>query len=125
MHIHGITRKRAFSLCYLRQNHADKVGTEAGALTLGGTDQRLHKSPIMWAENVAGRNKGWYAVDVKAIYLRAGGGLSSAVRENDSITPVEIDASALNAGGIIVDSGTTDTYLKRSAKSPLSLRGRQ
>ena len=112
----GVTKRKAFSLCYRRANHAEKVGTEAGALTLGGSDDRLHEIPMVWAENY-GTGNGWYSTHVEAVYIRGSGGLSAAIEEADDITKVDIDNGILNSGGIIVDSGTTDTYLQRGVKS--------
>ena len=36
-----------FTLCFARQPSADRGGTEAGAMTLGGVDTRLHTSPLV------------------------------------------------------------------------------
>ena len=116
MYQSGVTKRKSFSLCYRRVNHAEKVGTEAGALTLGGSDARLHETPMVWAENF-GVGNGWYSVHVEAVYIRASGGHSAAIEEPDHITKVNIDSEILNSGGIIVDSGTTDTYLQRGVKS--------
>jgi hypothetical protein len=49
--------------------------------------------------------------------MRAGGGFSAAInKDSESITTIDLDAKAFNAGGIIVDLGTTDTHLKKSVK---------
>ena len=63
-----------FSLCFSRNNECfvDKEGTEAGAMTLGGVDLRLHMSPMVFAKNM--KSSGFYAVHLKAMYLREGGG---------------------------------------------------
>lgn len=47
----GKIQDESFSLCYVRQPHADKSGTGAGAMTLGGSDDRLHLTPMVFTEH--------------------------------------------------------------------------
>ena len=68
----GAIPRPQFSLCFSRSDDAEREGTGAGAITLGGVDTRLHQSPMVFAKNVKG--SGFYAVHLKAVYLRAGGG---------------------------------------------------
>ena len=98
---------KSFSLCFSRKNDADRAGTEAGAMSLGGTDARLHNSPLVYTSTTAG--SGFYVVHIRKMYLRAGGGgLSSLSTKSDiKILPLDLDESSLNAGRVIVDSGTT------------------
>ena len=109
-----------FSLCFSRSNDADREGTGAGAMTLGGVDPRLHMSPMVYAKNVKG--SGFYAVTLKAVYLRAGGGLSAQTTQDDmasgSVHKLPLSESELNSGNVIVDSGTTDTYFNRAFDGP-------
>jgi len=72
MHSKGAIPRPQFSLCFSRSDDAEREGTGAGAITLGGVDTRLHQSPMVFAKNVKG--SGFYAVHLKAVYLRAGGG---------------------------------------------------
>lgn len=97
-----------FSLCYVRQNHTDK---NAGAMTLGGSDDRLHLTPMVftskedsWAE--------FYDMYVRKMYLREGDGSFSmnATRDDLRIIQLDIEASELNKGPVFIESGTTDTY---------------
>ena len=98
---------KSFSLCFSRKNDADRAGTEAGAMSLGGTDARLHNSPLVYTTTTVG--SGFYVVHIRKMYLRAGGGgLSSLSTKSDiEILPLDLDESSLNAGRVIVDSGTT------------------
>ena len=73
---------------------------------------------MVHARNVAGG--GWYTVFVKRIYIREGGGQSAAADGgHQTAVNVDVDFSEMNTGkGVIVDSGTTDTYLHRSIAAP-------
>lgn len=101
------------TMCFRRVGHVSKEGEEAGFMTLGGVDTRLHTSPMVYAKDqVSG---GWYTVKINAMYIREGGGLSAEPDHIDQkVVKVDIN-SGLNA---IVDSGTTDTYLSKKFKSP-------
>jgi Xylanase inhibitor N-terminal len=106
----GITESKQFSMCFSRSPLATKEGTLAGAMTMGGTDARLHDTKMVYAaqNNV----KGWYTVKIKNVFLRVGGGESVESTESDAKTMrVNVSPELLNDGDIIVDSGTTDTYL--------------
>ncbi|KAL3933426.1 MAG: hypothetical protein SGBAC_010404 [Bacillariaceae sp.] len=102
---------RQFSLCFSRPEQADRGGTEAGAMTLGGTDTRLHESPMVFAKR--SNSHGFYNVHVRKVYLRNGEGGESAKSLDPSteVIPLDVEESVLNKGGVIVDSGTTDTYI--------------
>ncbi len=109
-----------FSLCFSRSNEANREGTGAGAMTLGGVDPRLHMSPMVYAKNVKG--SGFYAVTLNAIYLRAGGGISAQTTQEDMasgrVHKLPLSYDELNRGNVIVDSGTTDTYFNRALDVP-------
>jgi len=112
----GAMAKKSFSLCFARHPTASREGTEAGAMTLGGTDGRFHMTPMRYARNVKA-SSGYFTVNLKNIYLREGGGESAGTNDDNegNIHPVEIDPQVLkkaNSGhSVIVDSGTTMTYL--------------
>ncbi len=115
----GKLTDRAFSLCYARQPHAWKNGTESGAMTLGGSDDRLHLHPMVFShhEDIWERN---YGVLLRKIYLRKGGGGDSA-KSTDPALPVmtlNISTDALNDGNVIIESGTTDTYMSKELAGP-------
>ena len=114
----GAIPRPQFSLCFSRSDDAEREGTGAGAITLGGVDTRLHQSPMVFAKNVKGN--GFYAVHLKAVYLRAGGGLSAQTTQDDSsrLRKLPLGEDALNSGNVILDSGTTDTYFSRALDGP-------
>jgi len=110
----GEMKEDIFTLCFGRQPTADRQGTEAGAMTLGGVDTRLHTSPVVYAS--VSVSNAFYGVHIRNVYLRAGGGGDSAqsTDPNIAVKRVDISEAELNRGTTIVDSGTTDTYFTRS-----------
>ena len=118
MHDAGKLTNRQFALCYSRQPTSTREGTEAGALTFGGPDTRLHTSPMVYSGGKDGR-AGFFSVHMRKMYLRQGGGGDSATSTDATltVTPLDVSEDNLNRGGIIVDSGTTDTYFSRSIAS--------
>ena len=118
MHLKNAIPRPEFSLCFSRSNDADRDGTGAGAMTLGGVDPRLHMNPMVFARNV--KPSGFYAVNLKAVYLREGGGVSAQTTKADMgrYHKLNLSSSQLNSGNVIVDSGTTDTYMNRAIGGP-------
>jgi hypothetical protein len=112
-HDAGIVKTKIFSLCFSRQPVASKEGTGAGVMTLGGTDTRLHGTKMVYVNQL--NLDGWYSVKIRAIYLRTGGGTSVEADDQHGkvrFTKLEgMTERTLNNGDIILDSGTTDTYL--------------
>jgi hypothetical protein len=109
----GKLKERHFALCYSRQPTAERSGTEAGALTLGGSTELLHTSPMVYTGGKSGSGRaGFFSVHMRKIYLREGGGGDSATssRPKKKVVALDVSEDKLNSGGIIVDSGTTDTY---------------
>lgn len=123
MHKQNAIPEAKFSLCFNRQPLASRDGTMAGAVTLGGQDARLHSSPMLYADNT--RGYGFYTVRLKKMYMRAGGGESALIADDDVIKPIDIDEATLNTGGVIVDSGTTDTYMTRTLAQPFKKLGKR
>lgn len=108
---HGKIPKKQFSLCFSRQDSIEYDGTDAGAMTIGGTDKVLHKTPMVYARETKGG--GFFTVHVRKIFLRNGGGESAALEpdmKSDDMQKIDISESQLNSHGVIIDSGTTDTY---------------
>jgi len=118
MHLKKAIPRPEFSLCFSRSDQAQRDGTGAGAMTLGGVDTRLHASPMVFAENF--RGSGFYAVHLKAVYLREGGGVSAQTSQGDMVRMHNLGLSEaqLNKGNVIVDSGTTDTYFSSTLAKP-------
>jgi hypothetical protein len=84
--------KNIFSLCF---------GANGGDMVLGGVDFSHHSTDVAYTPLITD-NSGWYPVKVKDIWV-AGKSLG-------------IDPTSLNSGkGVIVDSGTTDTFFVRSS----------
>lgn len=102
-----------FAMCYRRELGTSKRGVSAGSMTLGGVSNNLDTSPFVFAKNVV--KVGWFTVYVKNIYVRSGGGQSArSVDPVHQTIKVRLNAKTLNSGkGVIVDSGTTDTYLNK------------
>jgi hypothetical protein len=106
-----------FAMCFRKELGTSKRGVTAGSMTLGGVSSSLDTSPMVYAKNV--QSYGWFTVHVKNIYIAKQGGTSFAFEsvENPNIVKVPIDVLQLNSGkGVIVDSGTTDTYLNVHAR---------
>jgi len=103
-----------FTMCFNRKLGTSKRGVTAGIMTMGGVDERIHTTPMVYAKNMA--TMGWYTVFVRNIYIQSS---DETLEHHERITRIPIDISAVNSGkGVIVDSGTTDTYLhKKLAKS--------
>eukprot|EP00547_Thalassionema_nitzschioides_P003178 CAMPEP_0194213420 /NCGR_PEP_ID=MMETSP0156-20130528/13996_1 /TAXON_ID=33649 /ORGANISM="Thalassionema nitzschioides, Strain L26-B" /LENGTH=576 /DNA_ID=CAMNT_0038941439 /DNA_START=247 /DNA_END=1975 /DNA_ORIENTATION=+ len=114
MHAANIIPTLSFSLCFTRQPTAEKEGTEAGAMTMGGYDERLHKSPLIFTET-SGSSRGFYNVHIRKVYVRhgSGGEFAKSSDPNAKVITLKVDESTLNSGRVIVDSGTTDTYMNR------------
>jgi len=106
--------KNQFSLCFSRQPIVERRGTLAGAITFGGRDDALTKFPMVYTDNI--KKNGFYTVRVRNIFLWLENG--SGVRnyndlKNDRIERVDIGEQKLNTDGVIIDSGTTDTYFNK------------
>ena len=112
---------KAFALCFARQPTAAREGTESGALTLGGADGRLHESPMVFTSQASKGRSEFFSVKVRRVMLRDGLAGESAQSENvnvnEGVKVLDIAASSLNSGGVIVNSGTTDTYWNRAIAS--------
>ena len=108
--------RKQFSMCFARQPTAERAGTEAGALTLGGVDDRLDLTDMVYSK-ISG--SGFYTVTVRKIYVREGIGGEAALSANPDAKLITLDITEplLNRGGIIVDSGTTDSYWNRNLAS--------
>jgi len=112
MYDQGKLKHRLFSLCFRREAVVSKKGVSAGVLTLGGMDTRLDSSPMVYAKNLA--RTGWYTVFVKNVFLQKG---SLSSDDRSSIIQIPIDTYSVNSDkGVIIDSGTTDSYLHKSMK---------
>jgi hypothetical protein len=110
---------KQFSLCFTRNSKEDEKGTLAGALTLGGSDTRLHTTDMVYSSGaLMGRERRWN-VKVRKIYLRDGtaGESVSPIVDNSTTIELPFEEKTFNAGSVIVDSGATDTYLNKAIAS--------
>jgi len=112
----GVIKSGQFSLCYsLSDEEIVKNGTHAGAITMGGTDTRLHQSSMVFA--AASKVGEFHGLRFRKVYL-----LDPTVNEWEDISSensVQVDVSeqTLNDNGVILDSGTTDTYITSAIAS--------
>jgi len=112
-----------FSLCFAPHRQAPtKEGVGAGAITFGGTDLQLHKTPMVYAKDsrLTQTDSPKYGVQLRKVYLRRHGGESV---EADSLDEVlfelrDINTTELNKGGVIIDSFTTGTYMRDILEEP-------
>ena len=115
-----------FTMCFSRALTHSKEGVAAGMMALGGVDNRHHTSPMVYARSV--KSSGWFTVNVKKIYLRPsdGSGTKSVgtpydLRDYDLKLLADKNSLVNSGKGVIVDSGTTDTYLHKSLKKPFEV----
>lgn len=75
---------------------------------------------MVYARNVA--QTGWFTVWVKNVYIRDGGGQSAkADGPHQTLERISLNLDQMNSGkGVILDSGTTDTYLHKSLAGPFN-----
>jgi len=107
---HGVIDKKAFALCLSRQDSPTKMGIEAGALTMGGHDVRLHTTPMIYSKLDRYEK---FVVRLKKMYLRAGGGGNSVLSSDPNLQVLPLDVSEVEYdrySKVLVDSGTTSTY---------------
>lgn len=116
-----VITRASFSLCFVRQPLAAVAGTMAGAITLGGTDDRLHRTRMVFARTMGGSpsdpNGASFRVRVRKVYLRENGGRSAMYDASSTVHALNATEEELNGatGGFSIDTGTTDTYLTRAA----------
>ena len=115
-----------FAMCFRKELGTSKKGVTAGSMTLGGVSSALDTSPMVYARNI--RPYGWYTVFIENIFLATDGGteflfddakksITSILEENAIVPLFDFDSSMFNRDrGVIVDSGTTDTYLSSSVR---------
>lgn len=117
---------RQFALCLAKNPQLDRAGSGAGAMILGGTDPRMHKTPMAYAQ--LENDAQYFILWLEKMHLRLNGGHSvvphsqqddtsdddSGIRyETLDILPME-----LNRGKLIIDSGTTATFFSKSLWEP-------
>lgn len=84
---------------------------------MGGTDTRLHHKPMVYAHGF--KTKGvMHGVNIRKMYLMESGVYEASDALKNNTHRIDIEPNVLNGGSVIVDSGTTDTYMTRSLRSP-------
>lgn len=120
----GNLAKRQFSICLRRYPFSSllKQDRPVGIMTLGGTDERLNRSPMVFMKMTEKhkRKDGFYHVRISKIYLSTEGGQRLGGSNPDidftNAMLLEDDKLLLNKDGVVVDSGTTDTILTKDLK---------
>ena len=107
-----VIKRAAFGLCFVRQTVASPSGSTAGAVTLGGTDRRLHETEMVYAASVGGGGTASFKIRARRMYLRDGPARSVHYDAKSKYRHLDVDEVALNGSEMYnIDSGTTDTYL--------------
>lgn len=117
MYRQNIISEPSFSLCFTRSEEAEKKGSIAGALTMGGTDTRLHLRPMIYAHGFTTKGV-MHGVDIRNVYIMESGNYEAGDASVENTHLVDIQSSSLNSGSVIVDSGTTDTYMTQYLGTP-------
>jgi len=122
-------QKEQFALCFSRQPTANREGTEAGAMTLGGVDPRLHHDDMVYTPNRNAGRRGSFSVKVRRIHLRDGKAGESARSKHEDQTEgvlrLNLSEYDINRHGVILDSGTTDTYWNHFIAAEFELKFRE
>ncbi len=108
----GKIASKSFALCFSYSPVVDRDGSQAGQLTLGGAEKRLHTSPMIYADNYD--KTGWYSIYVTAIYLK----YKKDDEDEPSIVKLDMSMKKFNSHGIIFDSGTTESFLPSMMNDP-------
>ena len=133
MHAAGMIASKSFALCFTHSKSASREGTPAGALTLGGADKTMHSSPMVFAEHIPLNDR--FAVYIQNMYLQhpkkkqeegledgsssgneTGGPL--IYRNDHRVLKMDVNSKHLNTGGVIVDSGTTESFFPSVVRLP-------
>lgn len=105
----GTIYSKAFSICL------GGVGSEYGALTIGGVDTRLQSSsPMIFAKKMHSTT-GVFKVWVNEIYLQS----EDPKNDDDGVVRIHIDQETLNGGdGVLLDSGRMESYFTDKLAGP-------
>jgi len=126
MYRENILKHRSFSLCFGRQTIGvdSEVGDGGGAMTLGGYDERLHDTPIMYTTTTTRSSSNSsnfpeddnFYVHIRKLHLRDG---ESNNNDNDAeMITLNIPETSLNIRPISIQSGSAYTYLPKAFSAP-------
>jgi len=111
MHDNGLIPHNMFTMCFQKHPDYDKVeGVGSGAMVFGGYSTNVHLKPMVFVQNL--KSTGWFTIKITGMYVRSGGGRDVDSPNNSNADKHNINVDSMNSGkGVIVDSGTTDTYV--------------
>lgn len=113
----GIIQKKQFSLCFTTNPSITYGGTDAGAMVLGGFDDRLHTTPMVFAEMVySDRMPSSVEIVLERIHMRMNAG-ESIVPTTDSPDNWHAIGRSTSVLGV-VDSGATSTHMTNEFLEP-------
>ena len=120
MYAAGILKSKQFSMC-LRKHPFTQTGKRVrpvGALTFGGVDSRLNSSEMKYVEFK--NSDDLYGVHMNDIFVHPSGGETlSDVNLSKGLHRLDVSEKTLNAGFMILDSGTTETILPSEIRPAL------
>jgi hypothetical protein len=124
----------AFSLCFsfsplIRSERLARRGASAGLLTLGGADPRLNtETDMVYTRSGAPSRDRYFGVEIRHMYLLSptNATTSSTSRSRPpKVLRLEVSEYDLNRYQVIVDSGSTNTYLTSKAREPFERAWKQ
>ena len=117
---------KCFSLCLYNNSTIYRNGSSAGVMTIGGSDPKglQHLTPMIYAKSPLKKKRydSYHYVEIRQVYLLHGGFYNVADANAKTTTRVELKGE--KDGGknpwddvsVIVDSGSTATYLHHGAR---------
>lgn len=127
----GMITSKRFSLCFTHSELVSKKGVSAGTMSLGGADPTMHSSTMVYAENIPSND--WFSIKVQNMYLKHPKkmdeieGSSDFIRnatarllliDDHPVQKLDFNPELLSIGGVILDSGTTESYFPPYVKVP-------
>lgn len=111
MYSKGVIHHKKFSLCIPNKDTDDEDNanhSRSGIITLGGSDERIHQKPMVFAECFTDDEQ-WFAVNIENIFLR---------NNNKKTSDVKLYFDKDASRRIYLDSGSTDTYFPKCLATP-------
>jgi hypothetical protein len=121
----GAMVNKQFSICLRRYPFSSLLKNDrpVGMMTLGGTDERINSSKMVFMDMIGRRLKsgnGFYRVKISKIFINPAGGQRLGGDNPDidfsKALLLEDDHRMMNRLGVVMDSGTTDTILAQELK---------
>ena len=122
MYQQGAIGSPQFSMCLRKQPYIPLItddGYPSGAITLGGVNNRLNNVDMVYIDLEDPDRTGLFRVQIRKIYVHPNGGQRltgvDRLRSGQTLLLTK-DTKMANEGGVIIDSGTTDTILAPELK---------